>query len=66
MFTARTTQVSNLIGYPSFRPLASVYTWLPAFALGVLFGIHGFYSYTKNSSNPDITLVIQYLAPASD
>ena len=63
MFTARTTQVSNLIGYPSFRPLVSMYTWLPAFALGVLFSIHGFYPYTKNSSNPDIILVSQYLAP---
>ena len=66
MFTARTTQVSNLICYPSFRLSVSVYTWLPAFALGVLFGIHGFYPYTKNSSNPDITLAFQYPTPLSD
>ena len=66
MFTARTTQVSNLIGYPSFRLSVSVYIWLPAFALGVLCGIHGFYPYTTNSSNPDMTLVFQYPAPSPD
>src|SRR3990167_1834523 len=61
-FTARTTQVSNLLRSPSFRASASDTGWFSAFALGVPHDINAFHCYTVSSENPTKSLVYPSLA----
>ena len=52
--------VSNPVRSPRFRPSASVYSWPPAFAIGVLCDIYAFHRYTTCSGNPTVTQDLQY------
>ena len=61
-FTARTTQVSNLLRSPSFRASASDKGWFSAYALGVPDDINAFHCYTVSSENPTKSLVYPSLA----
>ena len=56
-FTARTTQVSNLLRSPSCRASASGVGWFLAFALDVPDDINAFHCYTVSSRNPANPLV---------
>ena len=57
-FTARTTQVSNLLRSPSCRASASDIDSFSAFALGVPFDINAFHCYTESSENATNPLVV--------
>ena len=60
-FTARTTQVSNLLRSPSCRASASDSSSFSAFALGVPFDINAFHCYTESSENASTPLVLPSL-----
>ena len=59
-FTAWTTRVSNPVCSPRFRASTSVTVQQAAFATGVPPNIYAFHRYTRNSTYPSDTLVLQF------
>ena len=59
-FRAWTTRVSNPVCSPRFRASTSVTVQQAAFATGVLPDIYAFHRYTRNSTCPSSTQVVQF------